>query len=323
MASRRIQPLELARSALRVLGRSVTAFRRNQGLLLAGAVAYYTLISLVPLFVVLLVVLSQFVDEALLLRVVRENLDLVLPGQADAITEQVGTFLEHRPVVGIVGGVVLLFFSGTAFSVLESAMSVIFFHRVEKQHRHALVSGILPYLFVGALGIGLLVVTLISGALDVVGRDVVSVLGHEFSLAGLSRLLLHGIGFVGLALLLTALYLVLPVGRLQVRHALVGGVTATALWEITRSILVWYLARLSMIDVVYGSLATTVIVLLSLELAAIIVLFGAQVIAELERSPGGQFETEAESVTGARARALRRRRARPTRSPRRCTRSTP
>ncbi len=291
MSSPRIQPLELARRGLGVLGRSVTAFRRNQGLLLAGAVAYYTLISLVPLFVVLLVGLSQFMDQARLLATVRENLDLVLPGQADAVTAQVGAFLAHRPVVGIVGGLVLLFFSGTAFSVLESAMSVIFFHRVEKQHRHALVSGVLPYLFVAALGIGLLVVTLISGALDVVGRDVVVVLGHAFPLAGVSRLVLHGVGFVGLALLLTALYLVLPVGRLRLRHALAGGVTATALWEITRSILVWYLARLSMINVVYGSLATTVIVLLSLELAAIIVLFGAQVIAELERGPGGSFET--------------------------------
>lgn len=292
MASLRIELSRRLRAALRVLGGSVTAFRRNQGLLLSGAVAYYTLISLVPLFVVLLVALSQFMDEARLLEVVRENLDLVLPGQASAITAQVGAFLDHRPVVGVVGALVLIFFSGTAFSVLESAMSVIFFHRVEKQHRHALVSGVLPYLFVAALGLGLLVVTLISGALDVVGRDVVSVLGHEFALAGLSRMLLHGVGFVGLALLLTALYLVLPVGRLQLRHALAGGVTATVLWEITRSILVWYLARLSMIDVVYGSLATTVIVLLSLELAAIIVLFGAQVIAELERSPGGRFRTD-------------------------------
>lgn len=292
MNPHRFELTRLLGAGMRVLRRSVTAFRRNQGLLLSGAVAYYTLISLVPLFVVLLVALSHLMDEERLLTTVRENLDLVLPGQADAITAQVGSFLEHRPVVGVVGGLVLFFFSGAAFSVLESAMSVIFFHRVQERPRHALVSGVIPYLFVAALGVGLLVVTLISGALDVVGRDVVRVLGHEFALAGLSRGLLHAVGFVGLSLLLTALYLVLPHGRLHLRHALAGGVTATVLWEITRSILVWYLARLSMIDVVYGSLATTVMVLLSLELGSLIVLFGAQVIAELERSPGGQFETE-------------------------------
>ena len=45
----------------------------------------------------------------------------------------------------------------------------------------------------------------------------------------------------------------------------------------------WYFANLSMMNVVYGSLATAIIVLLTLEVAALILLLGAQVIAELER----------------------------------------
>jgi uncharacterized BrkB/YihY/UPF0761 family membrane protein len=84
-------------------------------------------------------------------------------------------------------------------------------------------------------------------------------------------------------LILTAIYLVMPTGHLSWLHALIGGVTAGLLWEITRHILVWYFATLSMVGVVYGSLATTVIALLSLEIASLILLFGAQVIAEYER----------------------------------------
>ena len=63
----------------------------------------------------------------------------------------------------------------------------------------------------------------------------------------------------------------------------IGGVAATALWEVVRHIIVWYFRTLSLVNLVYGSLATTVIVLLTLEAAALILLFGAQVIAELER----------------------------------------
>jgi uncharacterized BrkB/YihY/UPF0761 family membrane protein len=37
------------------------------------------------------------------------------------------------------------------------------------------------------------------------------------------------------------------------------------------------------VQTVYGSLTTAIVVLLSLELAAIVLLFGAQVIAEYER----------------------------------------
>ena len=55
------------------------------------------------------------------------------------------------------------------------------------------------------------------------------------------------------------------------------------LWEISRHVLVWYLATLSQVRTVYGSLTTAIIVLLTLEIAAIVLLFGAQVIAEYER----------------------------------------
>lgn len=74
-----------------------------------------------------------------------------------------------------------------------------------------------------------------------------------------------------------------PVGRPSWRHALIGGITAAVLWEITRDALVWYFGTLSQVNLVYGSLTTSIVVLLSLEIAATLLLFGAQVIAEYER----------------------------------------
>jgi YihY family inner membrane protein len=83
--------------------------------------------------------------------------------------------------------------------------------------------------------------------------------------------------------LLTSVYLVMPVGRLAWRHALIGGVAAALLWEITRRVLVWYFATLSQVSVVYGSMTTAIVLLLSLELGATLLLLGAQVISEYER----------------------------------------
>jgi YihY family inner membrane protein len=117
-----------------------------------------------------------------------------------------------------------------------------------------MVSALLPYLYILCLGFGLLVVTLVSGALQVMGEESVRLLGREWSLRGVSGLLLYLLGLVGEVFLLTSLYMVMPVGRLSWRHALIGGVTAAFLWEITRHILVWYFATLSQVNVVYGSL---------------------------------------------------------------------
>ena len=71
------------------------------------------------------------------------------------------------------------------------------------------------------------------------------------------------------------------------------------LWEATRHILLWYFSTLSVVGVLYGSLATTIIGPLSLEVAGIILLLGARVIAEYERldhgdmAPPGELKTEA------------------------------
>lgn len=42
--------------------------------------------------------------------------------------------------------------------------------------------------------------------------------------------------------MLTSIYLVMPVVRVRFRHALIGGITAAVLWEITRRVLIWYYA---------------------------------------------------------------------------------
>ena len=65
---------------------------------------------------------------------------------------------------------------------------------------------------------------------------------------------------------------------------LLGAVTSALLWELSRHVLVWYFATLSQIGTVYGSLTTAIAVLLSLEIAATLLLLGAQVIAEYERT---------------------------------------
>jgi YihY family inner membrane protein len=262
---------------------TLKAFRANQGLLLAGAVAYYSLLSIVPLLILVVIALSHFVDREGLLQTLGRYLEWLIPGQSGAIVGELASFLVNREVVGWVLLITMLLFSSLAFTVLENAMSVIFHHRVAIRRRHFMVSAILPYAYIMTLGVGLLLVTLVAGSLQAMGREELEFLGHRWSLGGMSGALLYLLGFVGEVFVLTSIYLVMPVGRLSLRHALLGAVVAAVLWEITRHALLWYFATLSQISTVYGSLTTAIAVLLSLELAAALLLLGAQVIAEFER----------------------------------------
>ena len=276
-------------------------FRANQGLLLACAVAYYALLSLVPLLILVVLALTQIFDEARVLGTIGASLEFVVPGQSRALVDELRTFLAHRDVVGWLLVALMLFFSSLAFSVLESAMSVIFFHRVPTRRRHYLISAVIPYLFMLSLAVGLLIVTIISGAIAQLGTRSVVLLGQPLLLDLFSSRLLYLLGVAGEVFLLTAIYLVMPVGRLSLRHALIGGIAATVLWEITRHVLVWYYSTISQIQLVYGSLTTSIAVLLSVEIGAIVLLLGAQVIAEYERIGYEPIDTRPKSMESERA----------------------
>ena len=206
-----------------------------------------------------------------------------MPGQSRAIIGELANFLAKREGVGLLLLGTMIFFSSLAFTVLENAMSVIFLHRVVARKRRFIFSVLIPYVYILSLGIGLLLVTLVAGSLQAVGKENVELFGREWSLSGFTGFLLYLLGVAGEVFVLTSVYLVMPAGRLAWRHALIGGITATVLWEITRHLIVWYLATLSQVTVVYGSLTTAIVVLLSLEIGATLLLFGAQVISEYER----------------------------------------
>jgi membrane protein len=274
--------------------RVLCGFKANQGLLLAGAVAYYALLSIVPLLILSVIALSHVIPEHELLDTIGRYLAWLVPSQSGAVVTELRGFLDHGQVVSWVLLGTMLFFSSLAFAVLENALSVIFTHRVANKNRSFAATLVMPYVYVLCLAAGLLLVTLVAGGLEELGQRSIDFLGRRWSLDEFSHLLLYLLGLVGEVVLLTSIYVVMPKGRLDVKHALFGAVAAVLLWEITRHVLVWYFATLSQVGVVYGSMTTAIVVLVSLELGATLVLLGAQVIAEYERL--GTHEPKAQVV---------------------------
>ena len=279
--SRMKQWLRLTCFAARVLR---DFFLRNHGLLLTGAVAYNMMLSLIPLSAVMMVGFSQFYEPDVILEALTTEVALIAPGFGPTLTDVLEGFLGNRRVVGWVGVGVLLFFSSMAFRVLEDAIALIFHRPLPTLKRKFWVSAMLPYLFILILAGGLILVTSVNALIDAQ-----EAIGHSFP--RLERLLQYNPGgliyltnLLLLVLLFTLLYKIMPVATVDFRRALAGGITAAILWEIARYLLVVYFTRISIVNVVYGSMATIIIVLLTMEAVALILLLGAQVIADLQRN---------------------------------------
>ena len=261
----------------------VKAFRANQGLLLAGAVAYYALLSMVPMMVLMVIALSHVVDQGELLATLRRALEYMVPGQGAVMVQGLAAILQHSDVIGWVLFGMMIFFSSLAFGVLENAFSVIFLHRVAIKRRRIVFSLLLPFGYIAFIGVAFLFATLAFAQLVAIGEERLVLFGNAWSLGGFSRLLLYLAGVAGEIVIISSIYYFMPVGRMSLRHALIGGATAGILWEIIRHGLKWYFATISKVEVLYGSLTTAIVVLLTLEIAAVLLLLGAQVIAEYER----------------------------------------
>ncbi len=262
---------------------TLKGFQENQGLLLAGAIAYYALLSIVPFLILTVIALSHLVEQTELLDTLGRYLEWLVPSQSAALLIDLTLFLENGAVIGVVLLVTMLFFSSLAFSVLEKSLSVIFSHRGMVIKRHFLISALLPYSLVFFLGAGLLVVTIVSISLEAIGLMSIDFLRWHWSLSGLSRALLYLLGVGAETVILSAIYYFVPVGRTSPLHAVIGGLFTASTWEIIRHLLVWYFATMSNASIVYGSLTTAVVALFSMEIIATLLLLGAQVISQYER----------------------------------------
>lgn len=280
----RVGPGTWALRVLRFAGRVLRDFLGNHGVLLAGGVGYNTLLSIVPFLALATSALSLVFERQRILEVLRRELQVLVPQNTDAIVGAVDGYLEQHGLTSAVSVVLLLFFSAMAFSMLEQAMGAIFHRATGGRRRHFLVTAVLPYGFVFVLVAGLFAVTLASAGLELAGAVNVRWHGEPLTVARETNLLLRLAGSAGLVLLFAGVYRVMPVMRVAPSRALIGGLCAAGLWQLVGRGLVSYFATLSQVNVIYGSLATVVVLLLLLEIAVIILLLGAQVIAELEAS---------------------------------------
>lgn len=274
------------------VGRTVGFARRvlrdflfvNNGMLLTSAVAFNAMLSLIPLAAVLTVFFSNFFEEKLLMDAITSEVSLISPRATVMILEVLDGFMKTRKLAGWIGLVALLFFSTMAFRVLENAFAVIFHRKAVPLKRRFWVSALLPYLFIALIAGSLIVLTAITAMIESTTGWTYALGGFNFGIQRIAVISLYAAGFLGLVLLFTTLYKVMPVTKISFRLALSGGLTAAVMWEILRNVLVSYFTHLSLVNAVYGSMATTIILLLTMEAAALIVLIGAQVIANLQRN---------------------------------------
>jgi membrane protein len=276
-------------------------FLRNHGMLLTAAVANNMMLSLIPLSAVLLVAFSHFIDPAQVMESISIEVSMIAPGFVPTLNEVLAGFLNTRQLIGWLGLGSLLLFSSFAFRVLEDAFAIIFHRPLRTLKRKFWVSALMPYFFILIVAAGLIVITAVNAIIDARSLKDSAFSGIDHLLHRHLSQIIYATGVMGLVLLFTLFYKLMPVAKVSMKRALIGGVTVTILWEIVRHVLVAYYAKFSSVNIIYGSMATIIVVLLIMESIALIILLGAQIIADLQRNAdaGLEWHEDPEKLPGS------------------------
>jgi membrane protein len=268
---------------LQLAWRAFWRFHEHNGPDRAAAVAYYTLLSLLPLLIFAIslgtVVFGSFgaaYDAAVFMfRGVVVHLD-------PKSMESLRGFVEHAARFQWPSIFLLAWTARRCFSALFGALARVF----EVPERNFATGNLMAFAMVALAGLGMLLTlaltamratfegTFLRYALVVTPAAQIMPRLLDFVLTQVLPIALAGIFFF-------LVYRVVPSRAVSSRYALQGALIATVLWELAQTAFSYYVRNLVHFSGVYGALEGIIVLALWLELSVSIILYCGEIVALL------------------------------------------
>jgi membrane protein len=250
------------------VGAVTRKFFADRGTHLAAMIAYFALLSFVPLLLLSLALLG-LVHQADQNSFFVRQLEKTFPSTSlDSILRAVRAIQENAAALGAVGGAFLLWSSLSFFSVLESAFNIVY----GRPNRGWLHGKALATMMMG----GSLVALFVSLVVGSVGQEILKrYLGFAGS-ATSARVVAIAVSTLGIFLFLASAYYVLTNADLTLREVLPGAITAAVILEATFQFLPVYV-DVSKHNPVLQTLSGPAILLVWLYVMANVIVLGAEV----------------------------------------------
>jgi len=282
----RLDLLGTVRQLPSVLTQALRRFYNDDCTTMAAAISFYAVLSLIPLICLVIALMGYILGPSghtsdAVVQWVKE----FIPHLSKDVIRNVDWVVSHRGNLGWLGGTALVVAAGLVFNAVEIALDDIF---AVPKRRSFFRSRLLQVALIVAMGCAFLFSFYVGVMVKTLTTDAGRLPFGQETIVGLTRWL--RIQYLASVLLLLAGYTgalrTLPHVKVQWRHALVGAVVGTLLWELARRIFTWYLANLAQFYVVYGSLGALVAVMVWIFLSATIFLYAAECVVVLrEKSP--------------------------------------
>lgn len=256
-------------------------FSDDDCLSMAAAIAYYTVFSLAPLLVIVIVIAGLFVSPDQASEAVHGQFAGLL-GASGA--EQIRTMVEQvqanpgGTLAARILGVVAVLFGGAGVMLqLQKALNRAWNVKPDPKHggvQHFLMKRVLSLAMILAVAFLLLVSLVVTALLSAVAARAESLLPAGLSWAS-AELVNFGVSLLVVTGLFTAIFKFMPEARIRWRDVAVGGLVTGLLFSLGKAGIGIYLGN-SHVGTAYGTASSLAIVLVWVYYSAVILLFGAE-----------------------------------------------
>ncbi len=263
-------------SWLRDLGGAAVLFWRDNALGMAGMIAFFGFLALVPLLLLLLALVGDVMGGLVSARDVRKLFHDAVPGltQQQFLTAYWEPVRHSKVTTRILGIVSLLIGATGLHDSVDWSINQIWRSPSTRPFWIAKLRGLGVALWVVAYAVFSLWLTwLWTLALGAVHAGNLATVG----LIALVPSLILDIGIFGM------LYKLTPTVRIDAGCAVVAAALAATLWELSKVGFGWWVLEVGTYNRVYGPLAASVVVMLWIWISAVIFLYGAELASVMQR----------------------------------------
>ncbi len=265
--------------------RTVQRFLADRGTQLSAMIAYYALISFVPLVFLGLAAFGLFEEQDANSALV-ERLHEILPGApVDEIVASLDGVQSASRTLGIIGALLLVWSALGLFGALQTAFNMVY----DRPHR-AFVQG-------RGAGMAVLVLAIVSAVVlfltvSVVSGIVAQILPWVSSHAGIGLIVSFGTGALGTFVVLGIAYFALTNDTMSVREVVPGAALGAVAIQVTFQVVPLFM-RMTSDSLAVQMLGSTALLLLWFYVLAVVVVFCHELNWCLGR---GRTEARAEAI---------------------------
>jgi membrane protein len=265
-----------------ILRDALKNYRDNGNTNQAAAVAFYAILSLIPLFILTVIVLGRVLGSY---PAIQHNLLQAVEGShpyfSGPFLSQLGRIEQKKIVLGWAGIISLFWLSAMIFSAIEKALNMIF---RAQAYRNYIVAKLLALSMI-PLGWAISVASVgITYGANILVAQSLTAGDAGFAVAFLATFLFgYAVPYLLTASFGAVVYKVVPNIRVSLATAVTGGAVFALLVEVAKHVFTWYVSNYTRYNVIFGSLETMVILIIWVFYVALIFLFCAELMASYER----------------------------------------